>query len=192
MNYVFISKNDQECFIEFEIDTFRTRIEFNFTPDDNFKGLAISCCYSFKNHPIGFIKDNGLIRTETIGYRQRPLFEINDTMFQAGPTLISESKPFKDFTNEGFDERKILSGFHAHIGRKQSGNIIVGYSANYTLGQMINRYQELFAVEAIKLPGLKEGAFFFRSSRQTIKAGFYPMPCALIFEPRIEKVNNSV
>lgn len=188
MDYNILSKNDKECFIEIVRDTFRNRIEFNYTPDDNFKGIVVCCNYSFKNHPVGFIKDNGLIRSNIMGYQKRPIFEINDTIIQAGPTLIRDSEAFMDYESENIDPRRILSGYHAHIGYKKSGNIIVGYTADYSLRMIVNRYLDLHAVDAIKLPGLKEGAFYFSSTVQTLKTGIYPIPAALVFESKLKKV----
>ncbi len=190
MDYRVLEKTEDQCFIEVIKDTYRTRIEFDYTPSEDFKGIAVCCSYSFKGNPVGYLKDNGLVRNGISGYRQRPLFELGDTIIQAGPSLIKEGEPFKDYLSEGFDQRAILSGFHAHIGRKESGNIVVGFSKKLTFVSMVNKYAELFTTEAIKLPGHKKGAFYFKSKYRIVKEGVYPTPAALIIEPKLNKVGD--
>ncbi len=190
MEYRILEKNDDDFFLEITRESFRTRIEFDFTPPDDFKGIAVCCSYSFKGNPVGYIKDNGLVRNPISGYKQRPLFQIEDTIIQAGPSLIKNSEPFKDYLSEGFDQRMILSGFHAHIGRKTSGNIVIGFTKKTTFVNLVNKYASLLTTEAIKLPGLGKGGFYFRSKHQTIQEGVFPLPAALILEPKRDKVGD--
>lgn len=190
MDYRFLSKTEDELFIEVTRNTFRTRIEFDYTPAEDFKGIAVCCNYSFMGNPIGYIKDNGLTRNQISGFKNRPLFQIEDTIFQAGPSLIKDGEPFKDYKSEGFHERFILSGFHAHIGRKDSGNLVIGFTKKMTFVSMVNKYASLNVVEAIKLPGHNKGAFCFKSKFQTISEGTIPMPVALILEPKRDKVGD--
>ena len=192
VDYRFLSKTNEECFIELTENTFRTRIAFNFKPDDDFIGIAVCCNYHFKGHPIGHIKDNGLILRQIDGYKKRACFAIGETAIQAGPALIEEGKckKNKEYFKEGFATHHILKGLHVHIGQKKSGNTDIGFSNNLTFGEIIKKYENLNTIEAIKLPGLKRGAFLFQSKVQKISQGLETIPVALIFEPRLEKVGN--
>lgn len=190
MEYKIITNSDEECFIEITKNTFRNRIEFNYTPPEDFYGVAIGCNYSYKGHPLGFIKDNGSIVSQINGKTQRGLFCINetDTIIQAGPSLLIDNEPQKDYKAEGFSSHFILSGLHSHIGKKKSGNYILGFTKLLTFNQMIEKYQTLFVEDAMKLPGLKLCSFYFANTRQEIKHGTFPIPVALIFEPRLKEV----
>lgn len=121
MEYKIITNSDEECFIEITKNTFRNRIEFDYTPPEDFYGVAIGCNYSYKGHPLGFIKDNGSIVSQINGKTQRGLFCINetDTIIQAGPSLLIDNEPQKDYKAEGFSSHFILSGLHSHIGKKK-------------------------------------------------------------------------
>ena len=190
MEYKILNKTEDECFIEIIKDTFRTRIEFDWVPEENFKGVAVCCNYHFMGNPVGFIKDNGLVRSKNVGNRKRPLFVINDTIIQAGPTLISNCEMKKDYISEGFHSRHILSGFHAHIGVKKSGNYVLGFTKKTTFVELVNKYAALNVENAIKLPGYNKGMFLFQSTQQTIKEGLFPCPSALIFESRLNYVGD--
>jgi len=192
MDYYILSDNDKEFFIEINKDTFRTRIEFNWIPEENFKGVAVGCNYNFKGHPVGFLKDNGIVKRLIEGKKNRAIFTIKetDTIIQAGPRLIKDFEPVKDYRSEGFASHDILSGLHCHIGKKKSGNYLVGFTENFTFNQIINKYQDLRAEEAIKLPGLKSCSYVFKSRVQNIQYGVIPIPVALIFEPRLNKVGD--
>ena len=192
MDYRFLSKTNEECFIELTENTFRTRLAFNFKPSEDFIGIAVCCNYHFKGHPLGYLKDNGLVMRQIEGHRKRACFAIGDTIIQAGPALIvnGQKKKNKEYIEEEFSTHYILKGLHVHIGRKKSGNIVVGFTHNLTFGQIIDKYDNLNTTEAIKLPGLKQGSFVFKSKSQTITSGLEIMPIALIFEPCIEKVGN--
>jgi hypothetical protein len=187
-----IIKNTQDTFLmEITQNSFRTRIEFDWTPEEDFKGVAVCCNYHFKGNPIGFLKDNRLIRKQIDGKTERALFKIEDTdsMIQAGPSLIVEGKPKKNFKDEGFATHHILKGAHAHIGIKNSGNYVIGFTEQCTFNEMINTYQELNCLNAIKLPGLKQFSFYFKSVKQKIEKGVFPIPVALIFEPRLDNLD---
>ena len=192
MDYRIIANSEDECFIEVVKNSFRTRIDLDWTPEENVSGVAVGCNYNFKGHPVGFLKDNGLVRSVINGRRQRGVFciEDTDTIIQAGPSLLINEEPQKDFKAEGFATHFILSGLHSHIGRKKSGNYIVGFTSKLTFNQMIEKYQSLNAEDAIKLPGLKYCSFIFQSTMQTVKHGLFPVPVALIFEPRLKEVSN--
>lgn len=178
--------SDEECFIEITKNTFRNRIEYDWTPEENFEGVAVGCNYSFKGHPIGFLKDNGDVKSKIDGRRQRAVFCIDETetIIQAGPSFLIDNEPQKDFKKEGFATHYILSGLHCHIGRKKSGNYVVGFTSNLTFNQLIAKYQELNVDDAIKLPGLKQCSFYATTSKSTLQHGLFPIPVALIFEPR--------
>ena len=192
MDYKIISNSEEECFIEVIKNSFRTRIELDWTPEKNFSGVAVGCNYSFKGHPVGFLKDNGLVRSVIDGRRQRAVFCVDetDTIIQAGPSLLIDEEPQKDFKAGGFATHFILSGLHSHIGKKKNGNYIIGFTNKLTFNQMIEKYQSLQAEDAIKLPGLKYCSYIFQSRMQTVKHGLFPIPVALIFEPRIKEAGN--
>jgi hypothetical protein len=192
MEYRVLSFSDEECFIEISKNTFRTRIELNWSPDEDFTGIAVGCNYNFKGHPVGFLKDNGLIVSQIDGRRNRGIFEISDTntIIQAGPSLVIDKEPQKDFKKEGFATHYILSGLHSHLGKKKSGNYVVGFTKKKTFNQMIKKYQELNAEDAIKLPGLKSCSFLFKTKARTYQEGVFPIPVALIFESRADEFGN--
>ncbi len=189
MQYKIVESSEDTFMMEITQNSFRTRIELDWTPEENFKGVAVSCNYHFKGHPIGFLKDNRLIRKQIDGRKQRALFSIDDTesMIQAGPSLIVNGEPKKNFKDEGFATHYILKGLHAHIGRKNSGNYILGFTEKCTFNEMIKKYEDLHCEHAIKLPGLKQFSFYFKSVKQTIQKGVFPIPVALIFESRLDE-----
>lgn len=187
MEYQILKHNDEEFFCEFFRDTFRSRILFNFTPDENFRGLAVGCNYSFKGHPIGFLKDNGLIISQVNKNNQRCIMNIEECAIQAGPTLVEDYEKFTKFIAEKFSTNDIVSGFHVHIGKKRLGNYIIGYTNKSTMSQISEKYISYNVLDAIKLPGLKKGSFYWKSSKQEIKLGKFPIPVALTFEPRLDE-----
>ena len=142
MQYRILTKSEEECFIEVTENTFRTRIEFDYTPEEDFYGIAVCCNYHFKGHPIGYLKDNGLVKKQIDGYKNRPIFTIEDTIIQAGPTLIKNEFPHKDYISEGFSAHQILKGFQCHIGKKQSGNYVLGFTKNYKFSDLCNKYHK--------------------------------------------------
>lgn len=180
-------KNIPEEFLsEIKKGSFRTRIVFNFMPDQNFRGFAVGCNYSFKGSTLGYLKDNGLSLTKVIGKRKTSVLEIDDTVIQAGPTLVNCSEKLIEWRKEKFYSNQILKGFHAHIGIKKNGNILIGFTTEKTLGKIAKLYIENNALSAIKLPGLKTGSFYFKSSHQEIKRGLFPIPVALIIEQKLK------
>lgn len=191
MDYRILKNNENEFFIEITRETFRTRIEFEFTPEDDFRGVAISCSYDFKGHPIGYLKDNGLYLTKITGHSTRPLFHIDETSIQAGPTLVDNFEINKNFQKEGFSTNELISGFHPHIGQKKLGNYVLGFTKKNTLSEIAKKYKEEYTCQyAIKLPGEKRGGFYFRSSSQTVSEGCLPIKVALIFESKIDNLRN--
>jgi hypothetical protein len=51
MEHKILKHNEEECFIELINNDFRTKIEFNFNPNENFKGLAV-CCRETPKHTL--------------------------------------------------------------------------------------------------------------------------------------------
>ena len=191
MEYKIWKNNENEFFVELIKNKFRTRIEFDFVPPDDFKGIAVSCNYDYKGHPIGFLKDNGLVLSNITGRVSRPIFDIDETYIQAGPTLVENHEINKDFLREGFSAGEIISGLHAHIGNKKTGNYVLGFTRSNTLSEIANKYKSDYHCQyAIKLPGFKRCGFYFKSSNQTIKVGTFPIKAALIFESRIKNTRN--
>jgi hypothetical protein len=186
MQYTIFKNTPDEFISEITAKSFRTRIVFDFEPYDGFKGFAVGCNYSYKGNPLGFLKDNGKNLTQTIGKRKTSVFEIDDTVIQAGPTLVDCQEKLIEWKKENFYSNEIIKGFHVHIGIKKNGNILMGFSENRTLGKIANLYLEHHALSAIKLPGLKVGSFCFKSMSQEIKKGLFPIPVALIIEPKLE------
>ena len=123
MQYQILKHNDAEFFCEFTRNTFRSRVIFDFTPEKDFKGLAIGCNYSFKGHPIGFLKDNGLIISQIQKSNQRCVMIVDDCAIQAGPTLVEDFEIFTNYKAEKFSARELLKGFHVHIGKKKIGQL---------------------------------------------------------------------
>jgi len=194
MNYRIRENSSKAFLIELKLNTFRTRIEFNYTPPENFSGIAVACNYNFRGHPIGFIKDNGLVKRQFDGHRHRSLFYKYDTCIQAGPALIKDSKAcgHKDFVKESFSTHYIVGGFHSHIGRKKSGNIIIGCTYEDSLVKIIKRYKKIHATEAIKLPGLSQASFYCNIKQYTLKEGVFPIPVALVFETRLNFASKKI
>jgi hypothetical protein len=190
VEYKILKNNDEEFFIEIQKNTFSHKILLDFTPDDDFYGLAICCNYHYKGHPVGFLKDNGLVVSTIPGKKMRPGFEIENTIIQAGPTLIENFDHKKNYKDEGFCTHDIISGLHVHIGQKKFGNFIVGLTRKSTLSEIIQKYDDFSVQNAIKLPGGKQAGFYFRSSHQIIQEGLIPMPVALIFESGRKKGSN--
>jgi hypothetical protein len=190
MDYKIIKNTENEFFVEVDKDSFRTKIVFDFIADENFKGIAVCCSYNFKGQAVGFLKDNGLIVSKVHGKHNRPIFRIDDTIIQAGPTLLENFEPSKRYQEEGFSSHEILKGTHTHIGQKKFGNYIIGFTKDSTLSEIIKKYQEFNVQNAIKLPGLKQVGFHFKSSHQVISVGSTPMSAALIFESRLKEVTN--
>lgn len=191
MDYNFLRRDPDEVFIEIVSGSFRTRIEFDWTPEDDFEGVALVCNYHFKGHAIGLIKDNGLMISTIPGKKERPVFKIPETesLIQAGPVLVKDYEPI--YNSKGFASKSILSGPHCHIGRKRSGNYIVGFTRKYTPLEIANKYKELNAQEAIKLPGMEKSVgFYFKSRLRTLKEGTIPFPVALIFESPLKKLTH--
>jgi len=186
MDYEILRNNQEEFISEIKSNTFRTRIVFDFEPEKKFKGFAVGCNYSYKGNPLGFLKDNGKKLTTTIGKRKTSVFEIEDTVIQAGPTLIDCQEKMIEWRKEYFYSNEIIKGFHAHIGVKKNGNILIGFTDNKTLGKIADIYLEYHALSAIKLPGHNVGSFYFKSRVQEIKRGLFPIPIALIIEPKLE------
>jgi hypothetical protein len=190
MEHKILKHNEEECFIELINNDFRTKIEFNFNPNENFKGLAVCCNYHYKNHPVGYLKDNNLILSKITGHKHRATFDIGDTTIQAGPTLIENYEKKRAFKEENISTKQIVSGFQVHIGMKKSGNIIIGYTEKNTLKEITLKYEEYHCQNAIKLPGRDCGSFYWKSTMQEIKKGLFPIPVALIFESRLKKVRD--
>ena len=190
MEYQILRHNDDEFFCEFSRNSFRSRVLFDFTPEPNFVGLAIGCNYSFKGHPIGFLKDNGLIISQINKNNQRCVMEVDNCTIQAGPTLVEDYEKFTKFAAEKFSTNDYVSGFHVHIGKKKMGNFVIGFTRKATMAQISDKYIEFKALDAIKLPGHKKGSFYFKSSKQEIKEGLFPIPVALTFEPRLNESGN--
>jgi|694.fasta_scaffold09792_17 hypothetical protein len=186
MKYLKKINRDHEFYAEIFRDTFRTRIVFDFMPDENFKGFAVGCNYSFCGNPIGYLKDNGKSLTNVTGKRKTSVFEIEDTVIQAGPTLVDCFEKMINWRKEGFISHDVLRGFHPHIGKKKTGNIILGYTTTKTPLSIAKQYMKFTVLSAIKLPGLRKGSFYFKSSHQEIKIGLFPIPVALIIEPKLE------
>jgi hypothetical protein len=189
MNYTILKNTEEEFFVEIERNTFRTKIIFDFIPEEDFKGIAICCSYNFQGKAIGFLKDNGLIVHKIDGKPNRPIFHIDDTIIQAGPTLIENFEPVRNFQTEGFSTHDILSGPHAHIGQKKFGNYILGFTKSCTLSEITKKYQDYNIQNAIKLPGLKQVGLYFKSSHQTVSFGNLPMTAALCFESKFKDVS---
>lgn len=189
MEYNILCHNKEEMFIELTRETYRTRIEFNWTPEENFHGIAVCCNYHYKGHPLGYLKDNALVRRQVDGKKQRGIFIIPDTntVIQAGPKFLESNVVNKNFRKEGIATHEILKGFHVHIGKRKSGNIIVGYTLNSTFSQIIKKYRDMFVYDAIKLPGHRNGSFILRTRLQYIQHGLVPIPVALIFESPLKK-----
>ncbi len=191
VEYRIWKNTEEECFIELTKDKFRTRIEFNWSPPENFRGIAVSCNYDYKGQPIGFLKDNGKLLPTAIGHETRPIFNIDETYFQAGPTLVENFEINKSFSKEGFSTNELIAGLHAHIGNKKYGNFVVGFTKSLKLYDIANKYKKEHSCQyAMKLPGFKRCAFYFASSNQVIKIGTFPIAAALIFESRIENRSN--
>jgi len=187
VEYQILKHNDEEFFCEFYRGTFRCRILFDFLPDENFRGLAIGCNYSFNGHPKGFLKDNGLIISQVNTSNKRCIMNIEDCAIQAGPTLVEDFEKFTKYLAEKFSTNDTVSGFHVHIGKKKMGNYIVGFTKSANLSQISDKYIAYNVLDAIKLPGLKKGSFYWKSSRQEIKLGKFPIPVALTFEPKLNE-----
>lgn len=192
MEYNILKHNKEEMFVELTRQTYRTRIEFNWVPEENFSGVAVCCNYHYKGHPLGYIKDNSLVMRQIDGKKQRGIFLIPDTntVIQAGPKFIESNITNKDFKKEGIATHEILKGFHVHLARRKSGNLIVGYTLNSTFHEIIAKYRNIHVYDAIKLPGHKNGAFIFKTKAQYVQYGLVPIPVALIFEPRLKKVTD--
>jgi hypothetical protein len=163
---------------------------FNFTPEPDFIGLAVGCNYSFKGHPIGYLKDNGMIISQINKNNQRCIMNIEDCIIQAGPTLVEEYEKFTNFSAEKFSTNEIVSGFHVHIGKKKMGNYIIGFTKKATMAQISEKYIDYHVLDAIKLPGHKKGSFYWKSKKQEIKLGLFPIPVALTFEPRLQEASD--
>lgn len=190
MEHKLLKHNEDEFFIEIIRDTFRTKIMLNYEPDEKFKGIAVACNYHFKGHPIGYLRDNNLVIKQIDGRVQRATFEIGESAIQAGPTLVENFEPIRNFKSEGFATHYILKGLHSHIGLKKSGNIIFGFTRNNTLKEITDKYIDLHVQNAIKLPGLKQCSFFCNLGAQYVKEGAFPIPVALVIEARLNSVSN--
>jgi hypothetical protein len=190
MEYTIHRNNEDEFLIEIQKDSFSTKIVFDFEPDENFYGLAICCNYHKNGHPIGFLKDNGLIVSGIEGKKFRPSFEVGDSVIQAGPTLIENFIQQKRYKEEEFSTGEIVPGLHLSIGQKKFGNYVVLLTRKAALNVITEKLEKMSCQNAIKLPGLKKIGFYFRSKHQIVKEGLFPMPVALIFCPRIEKNTN--
>lgn len=182
MEYKIISSDVNNFFVEIKDETFDTKILFNYTPESNFLGLAVGCNYSYKGNPIGYLKDNGLLLTKIPGHVCRPLFAFDNTVIQAGPTLLENFEPQFDWKKEKFNAQDIVSGFHAHVGQKKSGNYVFGMTTKLSFQKIIQEYQSHNVQNAIKLPGLNKGSFYFKSRDYLIKEGLFPIPVALVIE----------
>jgi len=187
MEYTIHRNNEDEFLIEIQKDSFSTKIVFDFEPGDNFYGLAICCNYHKNGHPIGFLKDNGLIMTKIEGKKFRPIFEVGNSIIQAGPTLLENFQIQKRFKEEEFSASELSPGCHVSIGQKKFGNYIVLLTKKCLLSGITKKLDEMNCQNAIKLPGLNQVGFYFRSTHQIVKAGNLPMPVALIFEPSRQK-----
>lgn len=183
MEYTII-KNTENIFLIQIKDKYKVALLTNWSPDSKFQGLAVRCSYDVNGNPIGILKDNNLDITQVYGKPERPVFEINRNVFQAGPTLIQEGKPkkFNYYKKEGFSSGEIKSGEHCHIGIKKNGDVLVGWTKDYTLSEIIRFYEELSAEYVIKLPGHNKTGFLFCSKIQKIQKGEFKWPAALVFE----------
>ena len=190
MEYTIHKNNEDEFLMEIQKDSFSTKIVFNFEPDDSFYGLAICCNYHKNGHPIGFLKDNGLIITKIDGKKFRPIFEVGNSIIQAGPTLLENFVHQRKFKEEEFSACDLSPGYHVSIGQKKFGNYIILLTKKAGLTEITNKLDDAGCQNSIKLPGLNKLGFYFRSTHQIVKAGNLPMPVALIFQPRIEKNTN--
>lgn len=188
MKYTIYKNNPQGFFMELADGTYRTKILFNFTPDDTFYGVAVGCSYLKNNHPVGYLKDNDKLVTQIPGKEERPYFTIGGTVIQAGPTLIKDKIPLRrKYTTEGFSSHDVVAGIHCHIGRKKSNNLIIGMTREATFSDIVTHYEEFHCENAIKLAGLKSARFYFRSRIQKIQEGEFPFPVALVFQSLLEK-----
>jgi hypothetical protein len=179
VRYRYWDQDEDIFFIEFTKDTFKTKIKFDFTPDESFLGLAIGCNYHYNGNPIGYIKDNGLVMQQIKG-KDTGIFIIENTVVQAGPILVENSKARIDYRAQGFSASQIISGLQIHIGEKKSGNILVGMTKQSTYRQIVDKYLDHNVDYALKLPGLKQGSFYYKSQHKEISEGLFPIPCALI------------
>lgn len=190
MEYRYHEQTEDSFFIEFTQDTFRTKIVLNFEPDEDFIGLAVCCNYNYNGHPIGYLKDNSQVIQQIKG-KNTFIFDIGDTGFQAGPTLVEDFKPRMDYREQGFSAGHILSGLQVHIGRKKFGNILIGMTKKLTYRQLVDKYVSYTIEDAIKLPGGKQaGAFYYKSDHKEVKEGTFPIVCALVIEPRLKETSN--
>ena len=187
MDYTIHRNNQDEFLIEILRDSFSTKIAFDFDPGNNFYGLAVCCNYHKNGHPVGLLKDNGLIVSKIEGKKFRPSFEVGNSVIQAGPTLIENFEKQKRVKAEEFSTGEIVSGIHVSIGQKKFGNYVIILTKNASLGEITEKLAAMNCQNAIKLPGLKQVGFYFRSTHQVVKYGNFPMPVALVFCPRLQK-----
>jgi hypothetical protein len=186
MTYALLSNKDEEFAIRLSAKTFRTRIEFGWKPEPDFYGLAVICNYHFKDHPVGFIQDNNLIRTQVRSSFPRPTFEINNsTIIQAGPTLIQDGEVMtrKNGFKEGFPREIMQQGFHPFIGVNNGSSLILGFHKNANIKKLTDICSKYNLKDAIKLPGLNQGGFVFNNRQTHIHVGKEVFPIALIIEP---------
>ena len=184
MDYRIIENNEEGIFIEVPDGTFRTRIELNFDPPSDFHGIAVGCNYNYKGHPIGKLIDNNLVIGKIQAKTNHCTFEVGYSEIQAGPTLIENFTKQNKIKNEGFSNRQIAGGLHMHIGKKKFGNYIIGCTYNLTFRKIADKYEELNAQNAIKLPGLENGSFLFKNKVNELRRGVFPIPVALVIEAR--------
>lgn len=192
MVYNILSSDKDDFAIRISPKTFRTRIEFNWTPPKNFYGIAVVCNYHYLGHPVGVLHDNNLVVTQVRTAIPRPTFEIGDTVIQAGPTLVQDGKRMKrkhGFT-EGFHKRNLKIGFHTYIGITGGGSIVLGYRKHTNIRGLCEKCLAYNTKEAIKLPGLKQGGFVFNNRQTHIKIGPDVFPAALIIEPLLKDRRN--
>jgi len=179
MEYRYWEHNDDNFFIELTKGAFSTKIKMNFEPPEDFIGLAVGCNYHYNGHPIGYLKDNGLLIQQIKG-KETGLFVIDDTIIQAGPILVEDDYPRKDYREQGFSATHILSGLQVHIGQKKSGNILIGMTKKNTYAQIIKKYCDYNTTYALKLPGRNQGSFYYKSEFKEVREGLFPIPCALV------------
>ena len=122
MEYRYWEQNSENFFIELKKGTFMTKIKLNFTPPDDFIGLAVGCNYHYMGHPKGYLRDNGLVIQQIKG-KETGIFKIDDTIIQAGPILVEDGVQAINYLKQGFASHSIVSGLHVHMGEKKSGNI---------------------------------------------------------------------
>lgn len=193
MIYKILSSNPDDFAIRVLRKTFRTRIEFNWTPPEKFYGIAVVCNYHYLGHPVGTLHDNNLVVTRVRTTMPRPTFEINgDTVIQAGPTLVQDGKRMKRVHgfSEGFHKRNLKIGFHPYIGMAKNGSLILGYHKDINIAGLCDRCIKYKAVEALKLPGLHQGGFIFNNRQTHIRVGVDMFPVALIIEPLLKDRGN--